>query len=96
MVTTRLPYCFAGARDMRSSEGRSWIILLTILVLGVFATSNAPAQVYSGSLTGVAMDPSGGVVPGAKVSLTDEPTGFNFATLTDSSADSAHPALSSL
>jgi hypothetical protein len=30
------------------------------------------------------MDPSGGVVPGAKVSLTDEQKGFNFATLTDS------------
>src|SRR5262249_582227 len=37
-----------------------------------------------GSLTGLATDPSGGVVPNTKVTLMDEQKGFTFATVTDS------------
>src|SRR5262249_51107175 len=42
------------------------------------------AQIYSGSLTGVVTDPSGAVVPGAKVKLTDVDKGFSYDTETDS------------
>jgi hypothetical protein len=42
------------------------------------------AQIYSGSLTGVVTDPSGAVVPEAKVKLTDVDKGFAYDTETDS------------
>ena len=41
------------------------------------------AQLYSGSVTGVVTDPSGAVVPLAKVTLTDEDKGYAFAATTD-------------
>jgi hypothetical protein len=49
-----------------------------------FLGSPAWAQLYSGSVTGVVNDPSGAVVPGAKVILTDAGKGFTFPTMTDS------------
>src|SRR5690348_8892157 len=71
MVTTCLPQ-------------RPVLFGLLVLTCAVFLASNAPAQVYSGSLTGVATDPSGAVVPGAKAVLTDEQKGFTFTATTDS------------
>src|SRR5579864_5953130 len=83
MVTTCIPKSFVNPREPWSSEGRPGIILLALLVLGAFLSSNAQAQVYSGSLTGVATDPSGAVVPVAKAVVTDEQKGFTFAAITD-------------
>ena len=42
------------------------------------------AQVYTGSVTGVVTDPSGAVVPSAKVTLTDQDKGYTFTATTDS------------
>src|SRR5262245_46014797 len=83
MGATCLPNAFVNAREPWCSQGRPRIILLALLLLGIFLPSNAPAQVYSGSLTGVATDPSGGVLPGARAVLTDEQKGFTFAAVTD-------------
>jgi hypothetical protein len=43
----------------------------------------ARAQVYGGSLTGVATDRSEAVIPGAHVVLTDEDKGFKYVAVTD-------------
>src|SRR5262249_52312694 len=62
-----------------------WLdILAIILTAGVVLLSAAAAraQVYGGSLTGVATDPSGAVVPGAAVVLTDDEKGFQYTATT--------------
>ena len=46
--------------------------------------SVAWAQLYTGLLTGVVTDPSGGVVPNAAVTATDVGKGFKYKTSTDS------------
>jgi hypothetical protein len=46
--------------------------------------STALAQLYSSSITGVIRDPSGAVVPGAIVTLTDSGKGFTYSSETDS------------
>jgi len=43
----------------------------------------ARAQVYGGSLTGVATDPSDAVIPGAQAVLTDDEKGFKYPATTD-------------
>src|ERR1700730_5278116 len=54
------------------------------LAVGVFLlAAPAHAQLYTGSVTGVVRDPSGGVVPGAKISLLDQDKGFSFIATTD-------------
>ena len=56
------------------------ILLFVILSAVPLAT----AQLYTGSVTGVVTDPSGGSVPNAKISLVDEAKGFAFNAVTDS------------
>jgi hypothetical protein len=56
-------------------------LVLWILTLAAAAW----AQVYSGSLTGVVKDPSGGMVPGAAVKLTDTNKGYSYSAKTDDS-----------
>jgi hypothetical protein len=41
------------------------------------------AQVYTGSLSGVLTDPSGGVIPGAEVTVTDTAKGFAYTVMTN-------------
>ncbi len=63
-----------------------WALLcLFFFLLAGFAAGNLWAQVYSGSLTGVVTDPSGAVVPGAKVTLTDAGKKFDYPATTDNS-----------
>jgi Carboxypeptidase regulatory-like domain/TonB dependent receptor len=60
--------------------------LLFLLVLaGLWAATPAAAQSsYTAQLTGVVMDTTGGVIPGAKVTLRDEGTGVATTFSTDS------------
>jgi hypothetical protein len=48
--------------------------------MGIFLASHSPAvaQVYSSSIIGTITDATGGVVPNANITLTDENKGFNF------------------
>lgn len=55
-----------------------------VFALLLFLSPLSPAQVYSGSLTGLVTDRSGAVVPGAQAVLTDEDKGFKFSATTDS------------
>jgi hypothetical protein len=60
---------------------RVWPVFLAV---GVFLLA-APAhgQLYTGSVTGLVTDPSGGVVPGAKITVVDRDKGFSFTATTD-------------
>ena len=54
--------------------------LIALLAVGLFASflDRAFAQVYSGSITGTVTDATGGVIPNATATLTDQNKGFNF------------------
>jgi len=64
---------------IRTSLG-PWLFFLTLLGL---AAPPAWPQVYTGSLTGVVSDPSGAVIPGVKVTLTDVGKHFDYTATTD-------------
>ncbi|HEV2247500.1 MAG TPA: TonB-dependent receptor [Terriglobia bacterium] len=51
------------------------------------------AQIDTGRILGTVRDSSGAVVPGAKVTLTNEGTGFTLTTITGSSGQYVFPAL---
>jgi hypothetical protein len=53
------------------------------LILFAVLTPTAFPQVYGGSLTGVATDPSNAVIPGAQITLTDEEKGFKYTAKTN-------------
>ena len=61
------------------------IILRLSLAIAVLCLMANPAwaQLYSGTLTGVVTDPSGAVVPGANVTVTDTGKGTVFTATTD-------------
>src|ERR1700732_1909105 len=65
--------------------GWRFAVLSLILIVGNWATSMpAAAQAtYTAQLTGVVTDASGGVVPGARVMLTDEATNLGTTHATD-------------
>ena len=67
---------------LRTSDRLCRLFLLFSL-FGLLITP-ALAQVTSGSLTGVVTDPTGAVIPGAKVNLTDASKGYNYPATTDS------------
>ncbi len=68
----------------RVRGGRDWLSLWFLaLCLAALFTSLAWGQVTSGSLTGVVSDPSGAVIPGAKVTVTDMHKGYDFPATTD-------------
>jgi len=66
------------------SRGHHWLpLLLLVIGLCVFYSSSAWAQVTSGSITGVVTDPTGAVIPGAKVIVVDVDKGYTYPTTTD-------------
>ena len=69
----------------RSNLCFRWL-LSALVLLGVvgFVSTLAWTQVTSGSLTGLVTDPSGAVVPGAKVVLTDTNKGYDYPATADS------------
>ncbi len=80
MEVLYMKYQIKGTR----SSPRNWLSC-SLLLLGLFValSTSAWAQVTSGSLTGVVTDPTGAVVPGAKVELTDANKGYDYPTTTD-------------
>ena len=61
-------------------------LLSVFVLLGVVGSVSTLAwsQVTSGSLTGLVTDPTGAVVPEAKVILTDTNKGYDYPATTDS------------
>ena len=56
--------------------------MLAVLFLTAISVTSLRAQVDTGSITGTVTDPSGAVVSGAKVTLTNEGTGTSLSTTT--------------
>ena len=67
--------------------------LLALLCSAIGASAQAGA---AGTLRGTITDPSGAVVPGATVHLTNSVSGFDHTTTTDRSASSASPTYPSI
>lgn len=63
----------------RAPSGR---FLAALAILLVFSAA-ALAQLYTASLTGLVTDPSGAVIPGAKVLLKDADKGFTYTSTSD-------------
>src|SRR5262245_21136583 len=76
------------------TKGKS-VQLHTILVLVLALSLAAPilAQNITGTIVGTVRDSSGGVMPGAAVSLTNEETNVQFAVVTDETGDFVVPNL---
>lgn len=71
-----------SARQLQTILGCVLSFLL-IFALVAFAPPAMYGQVYGGSLTGVATDPSNAIVPNAQVVLTDDEKGFKYTATTN-------------
>ena len=70
-----------------------WVFVRALLLLLVCSVVSAFAQLYTGSLTGTVLDPSGAPVGAAKVALDDVDRGIRSLTTTDSSGRYVFPLL---
>jgi hypothetical protein len=68
----------------RNNMLRAARVLLCAIVLALAVPHASLSQLYTGSISGVVTDPSGGAIPGSKVTLFDENKGFSFTAATDS------------
>jgi hypothetical protein len=55
--------------------------LILVVPLGLHA------QIDTGSITGIVHDPSGAVIPGAKITLTNDATSVHLATVSTSTGN---------
>ena len=83
----------ANAANEQSNGSRFAIIAGFILLLMCFSTLTASAQVLYGTLIGNVTDPSGAIVPNAKVDALNVQTGVTKSTTTDSSGTYRIPDL---
>lgn len=74
----------SDVRQVRAITPAAVMRLFSLLLLAFFSLSpNAQAQLYTGSVTGLVTDPSGAVVPSAKITLVDQNKGYSFNATTD-------------
>ena len=64
-----------------------------VLAVCVCMTSTSSAQTATGQITGTVRDPSGAVMPGVKVAVTNEQTGLTRQTKTGANGDYVLPLL---
>ncbi len=77
--------CGSGFRMLGpSSASRAFARLLTLFSVGLMLPVMALGQVDTGSISGTVRDGSGSVVPGVKVTLTNQDTGISTSTTTQS------------
>src|SRR4051812_6851606 len=57
-----------------------WMLVVSCLLA---IPADCPAQSYFGTVTGVVADPTGAVIPGVKLTLTDQNKGYPFNTTSD-------------
>ena len=71
---------FFTGQEQKYLPQSCWLLLLAFLLAmpaGVFG------QGYFGTVTGVLTDPTGAVIPGARVTLTDQEKGYTFNAASD-------------
>jgi Carboxypeptidase regulatory-like domain len=73
--------------NCRATQYRFVLAAMICLCLLQFSLSSLYSQVDMGAVVGTVKDQSGGVVPGATVTLRDEQTGFTLTSKTDSSGN---------
>src|SRR5439155_7136352 len=90
----RCDVCTVGEPVRRLAMPSSATSRLRVLVILFFCLSSALwAQKDTGSIVGTITDPSGAVVAGAKVDITDLERGNNFETTTNQSGEFVASAL---
>ena len=72
----------------RGFLGTCWLLLLL-----VHFSTPLWSQAANGSLTGIVVDESGGVVPGAEITLTSEASGKSFTRISSEGGTFTIPAL---
>ncbi len=55
-----------------------WLLFLFVFLPTTLLTTLASGQLYTGSIAGTVTDPSGAVIPAARVSATDQDKGLPF------------------
>ena len=70
-----------GTGASRKSKPVRMLLVFSLVGLSI---PSAWAQLYSGSIVGVISDPTGAVVPGAKVTVTDVAKQTSISATTDS------------
>jgi len=85
MTYSDLFHTSSAVRDGSKTVARTWmpLLLLCLFVTVLCFALPANAQLYAGSVTGVVSDPSGAMVAGAEVILTDASKGFTYKAKTD-------------
>src|SRR5579872_2587097 len=76
----------ARGENRTAGRVRRWLVMQFLTIVCCFAgflVRPLQAQVYTTSVTGIVQDPSGAVIPGAKVTVTDMEKGFTFSTTTN-------------
>lgn len=68
---------------MNQFRHRGFVLLAATLLMLAFTVAPATAQLLYGSITGLIEDPSGSVVPGAKVTATNTATGQVYEGVAD-------------
>ena len=63
--------------------------IFAFMTLGLVAPMNILAQVDTGAISGTVKDTSGGVIPGAKVTIINEDTGLSISTTSGSAGEYA-------
>ena len=95
-IRARLNACLAEKREPgNTSRGFSWMLFGSMLFCMVAFSGSVHAQGF-GKIVGNVIDPSGAVIPNAKVTATEAGKGFSRTATTDSSGyyvlDSLRPA----
>src|SRR5438093_781034 len=86
---------------MNTPEEKNWKIPgnrilgfgLTVALGGLLSCGSALAQSMQGSITGIATDPTGALVPKVTITATNERTGFTRTTLTNENGLYEFPSL---
>ncbi len=72
-----------SAEGARATAWLSAVRMLSLLLVCALLPCVLRAQLYTGSVTGLITDPSGAVVPSAKVTLVDQNKGYSYTASTD-------------
>jgi hypothetical protein len=80
------------SRAQRSGTFRASLVgCILVLILGVFSAANLMAQGATGTISGHVADPTGAVIPGTNITLTNVATNTSRTTVSTSAGDYTFP-----